>query len=256
MGRLSGIVTVDKLLRGAGGYPVVMKNRIYHPIPIAVQQRLYGGRGRVVEQRRDSGRFVAADDLRARSRAVPDLMMNRLTRLNGCRADSLVAEQLVRGCLLIVLPFPVVVVEYVLVMVSTVFIVVKGLGLARVHLRERRLRLIVLGIAGGVGEGVGCWRGAGRFARFRRRRAGRRCGGSSRRRTLMMLVRWIRLIDVVLAVFVQTESDRVVSIEFQIQVVESLALAAIDLVDPLANPGFLIEHGPIQTEELYVHNLV
>lgn len=56
--------------------------------------------------------------------------------------------------------------------------------------------------------------------------------------------------------WISPESDRVVSIEFQIQVVESLALAAIDLVNPLANPGFLIEHGPVQTEELYVHNLV
>lgn len=48
----------------------------------------------------------------------------------------------------------------------------------------------------------------------------------------------------------------VIAIELQIQIVESLALTAIDFVDPLADSGFLVEDGPIQTEELYIHDLV
>jgi hypothetical protein len=52
------------------------------------------------------------------------------------------------------------------------------------------------------------------------------------------------------------ERHGVVAIELEIQIVESLALAAVDLVDPLADPGLLVENGPVQTEELYVHDLV
>lgn len=196
LGSLSRVVTVDKLFRGTS-YSMVMKNRIYHAVPIAVQQRLNGRRG-CVEQRRDRGRFVVMDDLRIRSGAESNLM--DLGRLNGCGADSLVAEQLIRSCLLIIAPFPVV--KDVLVMVSAILIVIKGLGLAGVDLREGRLGLIVLGIAGGMGKGIGSWRG-GRFARFRGCRAGRCCGGSCRRGALV-IVSWIRLIDVVLVVFVQT----------------------------------------------------
>lgn len=155
-----------------------------------------------MEQRCDRRRFIVMDNLRARSGAESNLM--NLRRLNSRGADSLVAEQLIRSCLLIIVPFSVV--KDVLVMVSAIFIVVKGLGLAGVNLREGRLRLIVLGIASGMGKGIGSWRG-GRFARFRGCRAGC-CGGSCRRGTLMMIVRWIRLIDVVLAVFVQTTNSR------------------------------------------------
>lgn len=188
---------MDKLFRGTSD-SMVMENRIYHAIPIAVQQRLNGRRG-CVEQRCDRGRFVIVDDLRARGGAVPNLM--NLGWLNSGGADTLVAEQLIRSCLLIIVPLPVV--KDVLVMISTIFIVVKGLGLAGVDLREGRLRLIMLGIARGMRKGG--WRG-GRFAWFRGCRAGCCCGGSCRRGTLTILS-GIRLIDVVLAVFVQTTNS-------------------------------------------------
>ena len=71
-----------------------------------------------------------------------------------------------------------------------------------------------------------------------------------------MIVHRVCWVDVAIAVLVQAECHRVVAIKLQVQVVESLALAAIDLVHPLTDPGFLIEDGSIQTEELYVHNLV
>lgn len=52
------------------------------------------------------------------------------------------------------------------------------------------------------------------------------------------------------------ECHGVIAVELQIQIIESLAFAAIDLVDPLADSGFLVEDGPIQTEKLYIHDLV
>lgn len=52
------------------------------------------------------------------------------------------------------------------------------------------------------------------------------------------------------------ERHSIIAIELQIQIVESLALAAVDLVNPLADSGLLVEDGPVQTEEFYVHNLV
>ena len=73
--------------------------------------------------------------------------------LNGRGTGALIAEQLIRGRLLIVRPLSVV--EYVLVMVAAVFVVVERLGLTRVNLRERWLRLEVLRIACRVGEGTG-----------------------------------------------------------------------------------------------------
>lgn len=52
------------------------------------------------------------------------------------------------------------------------------------------------------------------------------------------------------------ERHSVIAVELQIQIVESLALAAVYLVNPLADSGLLVEDGAIQTEEFYVHNLV
>lgn len=52
------------------------------------------------------------------------------------------------------------------------------------------------------------------------------------------------------------ERHSIIAIELQIQIVESLALAAVDLVNPLADSGLLVEDGPVETEEFYVHNLV
>jgi len=52
------------------------------------------------------------------------------------------------------------------------------------------------------------------------------------------------------------ERHSVIAVELQIQIVESLALAAVDLVNSLADSGLLVEDGPVQTEEFYVHNLV
>lgn len=52
------------------------------------------------------------------------------------------------------------------------------------------------------------------------------------------------------------ECHSVIAVELQIQIVESLALAAVDLVNPLADSGLLVEDSPVQTEEFYVHNLV
>ncbi|KAK1123699.1 hypothetical protein K0M31_008397 [Melipona bicolor] len=191
---------MNELLRGTGD-SVIVKNRIYQcrAVPVAVQQRLNGGRRRV-EQRRHRRRFVV-NDLRRRGRAESDLM--HLRWLNGRGTDTLVAEQLIRGRLLIVRPFPVV--ENVLVMVAAVFVVVEGLGLTCVNLRERWLRLEVLRVACRVGEGAGGWRG-GEFAWFRGgcRGCGRRRG--SCRRGSLMVVYGVRLVDVVLAVLVQTAS--------------------------------------------------
>lgn len=52
------------------------------------------------------------------------------------------------------------------------------------------------------------------------------------------------------------ERHGVIAVELQIQVVESLALTAVDLIDSLADSGLLVEDGPVQAEELYVHYLV
>jgi len=52
------------------------------------------------------------------------------------------------------------------------------------------------------------------------------------------------------------ERHSVIAVELQIQIVESFALAAVDLVNSLADSGLLVEDGPVQTEEFYVHNLV
>lgn len=48
----------------------------------------------------------------------------------------------------------------------------------------------------------------------------------------------------------------IIAVELQVQIVESFTLAAVDLVDPLAYSGLLIEHRSVQAEEFYVHNLV
>lgn len=121
--------------------------------------------------------------------------------MNGRGTDSLIAEQLIRSRLLIVRPFPIV--ENVLVVVAAVLVVVQGLGLACVNLRERRLRLEVLRVACRMGEGTGGRRGGG-FAWFRGGCRGCRCRRGSCRRGSLMLVYGVRRVDVVLAVLVQT----------------------------------------------------
>lgn len=55
---------------------------------------------------------------------------------------------------------------------------------------------------------------------------------------------------------VSPECHGVISIKLEVEVVESLALAAINLVDSFADSGLLVENGPVQAEELYVHNLI
>lgn len=180
---LARIVAVDgELALGGARDPVIMKYGIdqgRRTVRVAVKQRLYRG-GRRVEQRRHGRRFVV-NDLRRRAhrRAVSDLVNLRRgwRRRHGRAHGALVAEQLVgRGLIAATLAA---VVEDVLVMIATVLVVVQRLGLARVHLRERRLRLVVLRITGRMLEGTagGC---GGRFAGPGRGRAGRAGRAGSR----------------------------------------------------------------------------
>lgn len=114
------------------------------------------------------------NDLRGCSGTEPDLM--NLRRLDSGRTNTLVAEQLVRGGLLIVIPLAIV--ENVLMMISTVLVIIQGLGLAGVDLRKRWLRLVVLGITGWMREGTGRWcRGWFIWLRCGGGRCG--CGGGS-----------------------------------------------------------------------------
>lgn len=41
------------------------------------------------------------------------------------------------------------------------------------------------------------------------------------------------------------EGHSTISIKFQIQIVESFALTAVNLVDPFADSGFLVEYGAV-----------
>ena len=52
------------------------------------------------------------------------------------------------------------------------------------------------------------------------------------------------------------ECHGVVTVQLEIEIVEFLALAAVDLVHPLAYPRLLIEHRTVETQELYIHYLV
>lgn len=211
---LARIVAVDGELLGGARDPVIMEYGVdqgRRAVRVAVEQRLYRG-GRRAEQRRHGGRF-AVNDLRRRThrRAVPDLDLRRgrrrWRRRHGRRAyGALIAEQLVgRGLIAGALAA---VVEDVLVMVAAVLVVVQRLGLARVHLREGRLRLIVLRIAGRMLEGAAGSRG-GRFAGPGRGSAGRAGRAGSRRGSsqLMLLNRVERQIVLVVAVLVQAASN-------------------------------------------------
>lgn len=204
---LAWIVAVHGELFGCARDAVIMKDGVdqgRRTVGVAVEQRLYRGRGGV-EQRRNGRRFVV-NDLRRRAhrRAVPDLMNLRRGRRrgHGRRAGgALIAEQLIRRGLVV---GALVVVEDVLTMIAAVLVVVQRLGLARVHLRERRLRLIMLRITGRMLEGSACGRG-GRLARPGRRRAARRAGraGSGRGRSRLMILHRFPKVVLVLAVLVQ-----------------------------------------------------
>lgn len=210
VGGLARIVAVDSELLGGARDPVIVKYGVdqgRRVVRVAVEQRLYRG-GRRVEQRRHGRRF-AVNNLRRRThrRAVPDLMDLRRgrrgwRRRHGRRAHAaLIAEQLVgRG--LIAGALAAVVID-VLVMIAAVLVVVQRLGLARVHLRERRLRLIMLRIAGRMLEGTAGGRG-GRFAGPGRGRAGRAGRAGSRRGSsrLVILHRINRQIVLIIAVLV------------------------------------------------------
>lgn len=186
VGGLARIVAVDGELFGGARDPVIM---IYgvdqgrRVVRVTVKQRLYRG-GRRVEQRRHGRRFVV-NDLRRRAyrRAIPDLMDLRRRwrgwrRRHGRRAHgALIAEQLVGSGL--VAGALAAVVEDILVMIAAVLVVVQRLGLARVHLREWRLRLIVLRITGRMLEGAAGGRGR-RLARPGCGRAGRAGRAGSR----------------------------------------------------------------------------
>jgi len=155
-------------------------------VDVAVEQGLY--RRGCGEQRRHCRRLVV-DDLRwADGRAVSDLMDLRWRR-NRCRAHgALIAEQLIRRGLVV---GALAVVEDVLVMIAAVLAVIQRLGLAAVDLRERRLRLIVLRIAGRMLEGAAGSRG-GWLARSGSGRAGGGGRARSRRgRSRLMLLHWL-----------------------------------------------------------------
>lgn len=209
---LARVIAVDGEVLGGARDPVIVKYGVdqgRRAVDVVVEQRLDRG-GRRVEQRRHGRRF-AVNDLRRRAhrRTVPNLMDLRRgrrgwRRRHGRRAYALTAEQLVgRG--LIAGAFAAVV-EDVLMMVAAVLIVVQRLGLARVHLRERRLRLIVLRIAGRMLEGTAGGRG-GRLAGPGRGRAGRTGRAGSRRGGARLVI--LHRVDrqIVLVVLVQAASD-------------------------------------------------
>lgn len=214
VGGLTRIVAVDGELLGGARDPVIVKDGVdqgRRAVHVVIEQRLYRGRRRA-EQRR-YGRWFAVNNLRWRTdrRGIPDLNLWRWRRgwrrRYGRRAyGALIAKQLIgRGLIAGAL---VTVVEDVLVMVAAVLVVVQRLGLARVYLRERWLRLIVLRIASRVLEGTAGGRG-GRFARPGRGRAS--CAGraGSRRGSsrLMILHRVNRQVVLVVAVFVQAANN-------------------------------------------------
>lgn len=176
-------------------------------VGVIVEQSLYRGGRRSVVQRRHGRRFVA-NDLRRRwtyRRAIPDLRMDLRGRRR--RADaSLTAEQLIRRGLIV--DALVAVVIDVLMMVAAVLVVVQCFGLARVDLRERRLRLIVLRITGRMLEGTardggGRLAGPGRSCRTKggRGRAGSR-RGCSRLMILHLVIRKIILVVIVAIIVV------------------------------------------------------
>lgn len=47
----------------------------------------------------------------------------------------------------------------------------------------------------------------------------------------------------------------VVTVQLEVEVKESLRLGAVHFVDPLADPSLLVEHSPIEAEELDVCHL-
>lgn len=156
---LAWIVAVHGELFGGTRDPVIVEDGVdqgRRVIDIIVEQSLYRGGGRGVIQRRHRRWLVIAlDDLRGRAyrRAIPDLRMDLRGRCR--RADTvLTAEQLIRRGL-IVDAFTTIMVN-VLVMVTAVLVVVQRLGLACVHLRERRLGLIVLWIPSWMLVGSTC----------------------------------------------------------------------------------------------------
>lgn len=202
---LARVVAVHGELLGGAGDAVIVKDGVDQgrAVGVAVEQRL-DRRGRGVEQRRH-GRGFVVNDLRAYRRAEPDLMdlrrRWRWRRLDGRRADALIAEQLIGRRLIVALAFAAV--EDVLVVVAAVLVVVQRLGLARVDLRERRLRLIVLRITGRMLERAarGC---GGRLARSRRGRAGRGGRAGPRRgRSRLMILHRVRQVVLVVAALVQ-----------------------------------------------------
>lgn len=109
-----------KLLGGAGD-AVIVKDGVdqSRAVGVAVEQRL-DRRGRGMIERRH-GRGFVMNDLWAHSRAEPDLM--DLRRLDCCRADTLIAEQLIGGRLIVALAL--VAVEDVLMVITAVLVVVQ-----------------------------------------------------------------------------------------------------------------------------------
>lgn len=182
---------------------VIVENRVDQGrgvVNIAVEQRLYRRGGRV-EQWRHCRRFVVDDLRRTNRRAVPDLVNLRRGWYRRRAYSALIAEQLVRRCL-VVGAFAVV--EDVLMVVSTVLAIVQRLGLAGVDLGERWLRLIMLRIAGRMLKGTAGSRG-GRFARPGGGRGGRGSRtGSHRGRSRLMILYRIRQI---VLVFVQATCE-------------------------------------------------
>lgn len=90
---LARIVAVHSELFGGAGDTVIVKDGVNQgwAVGVAVEQRL-DRRGRGVEQRRHGRRFVV-NDLRTHRRTEPNLMyLRRLRRLDGRRADALIAE--------------------------------------------------------------------------------------------------------------------------------------------------------------------
>lgn len=97
--------------------------------------------------------------------------------------------------------------EDVLVVVAAIFVIVQRLGLARVNLRERRLRLVVLRITGRMLERAAGGRG-GRLARPRRGRAGRGGRAGPRRgRSRLMILQRVWQVVLVVAILVQTAAE-------------------------------------------------
>ena len=136
-----------------------------------------------------------------------------LVNLRGwcCRANSLIAEELVRRRLIVIISL--IAVENILMMIATIFVIVVGVRLARLHRGERGSRLIVLRITGGVLLiNIACW-GCWRLTRTwgcRGRRT--RCARLSRGHVLLLLLLLLRVISrlrgiVIIFFFVKTKME-------------------------------------------------